>query len=92
MHLELNLSGRELSDDMLKDLQQFLHHHRYEGDYEISIRTTDQAAARPASPARRQPHISARPRARQASSDTLSFNLPEEKTSPDGRIRFRPRH
>ncbi|RMG63022.1 MAG: hypothetical protein D6722_17990 [Bacteroidetes bacterium] len=84
MHLELNLSGRELSDDMLKDLQQFLRDHTYEGLYEISIRTVQQE------PASRRPRIIARPR--QEPSASRSANAPAGSSPAHHKhIRIRPR-
>ena len=84
MHLELSFSGRELSDEMLKDLQQFLRDHEYEGGYEFSIRA---AQARPATAERSRPQIVARPRRPQASAEA-----PKIEAKPHDHIRIRPRH
>lgn len=106
MQLDLRILGREVNDGMLEAIKDFLDHHKYEGEYQISIHkadagdsalTLDNASVAPAATipsTGMRSRITAAPRKKLMRNSSINFNLGKDRGemfSQSGKFKFKRR-
>ena len=105
MQLDLRIMGQEVNDGMLEAIKDFLRHHEYEGEYQISIQKSestetplqlDTSVNAPSSlPSdNKRPRITLASRSTKSRNSSINFNLSEDRGemfSESGKFKFKRR-